>query len=735
MEYEQENSSDMLNPKMIREQLKAHDKRMRDGREGFALAKACYTTSYWDYIQGAKVATETSKLTDVNVEVNRLWGVLTSYLGALYPRANRVVVGPDPTGVGDAPKAEVAANRWLSSSKIHHRVMSGLRQALLYPGCAAKVGFYPGHGNPLDRVWLRIIPWWETVLDCDVGDAEDERFRAHVYYRPKSEVEQEYNLENLAGTSRTDFLAVDNTSDQYAQGKKGRKSKQAETDEGAFVRVLEVCNLKDTVKDSEDPDIVYQGRLEIYILGQGREYDKPVYIGPMPFASTDGQPLAHIVPLIFNHEPEFPLKGIAHSARILPQIVELNAYRSFMAMATRKDTRQFVTRKGTFNSDDLTNLTEGHDGLVIEVANDYEGPLDDAIRPISNAPLSGNISNYLATVENDLERGIGASPQARGIITKATAFEVQTVQQYTESDFGMHAAIKDDWLGNIVKLVMRAIISSMHDRGDSAGAYDTQDVEIAEVGAIAETADSNVEEENKQLSESDLAEDAGQPSTYVDEDAFDELGKTEQEPGKRTLEAQTLTLRDRSDDIVVTIEDLDADFVISFVEGGRTPLTDSAMQQNLVSLLPTYTELWGAVQKKGPMGTLARSYMQVLAERFDLPKDLHPDELEASMVEDSEESKSSGDSEPSGEEQMLQQEMQQPAQPAPTEPQGAPQQSMGQILQQIQQMPIPEQIQALKALFQDDPAVLQAIEQLEQLPPDRQQQAIAQMLGGENAPV
>lgn len=728
MEYEQDDSSEMLTPKMIREQLKSHDKRMRDGREGFALAKACYTTSYWDYIQGAKVATETSKLTDVNVEVNRLWGVLTSYLGALYPRANRVVIGPDPAGQGDSSKAEVAANRWLSSSKIHHRVMSGLRQALLYPGCAAKVGFYPGHGNPLDRVWLRIIPWWETVLDCDVGDAEDERFRAHCYYRPKAEVEKEYNLENLAGTSRTDFLAVDNTSDQYAQGKKGRKSKQAETDEGAFVRVLEVCNLKDTVKDAEDPDIIYQGRLEIYILGQGKEYDKPVYVGPMPFASTDGQPLPHIVPLIFNHEPEFPLKGIAHSARILPQIVELNAYRSFMAMATRKDTRQFVTRKGTFNSDDLTNLTEGHDGLVIEVSNDYEGPLDDAIRPITNAPLSGNISNYLATVENDLERGIGASPQARGIVTKATAFEVQTVQQYTESDFGMHAAIKDDWLGSIVRLVMRAIIASMHDRGDSAGAYETQDVQIAEVGAIAETADAGPEEEERQLEESELAEDAGQPSTYVDEDAFEKLGKDPAGTTERKLEAQTLKLRDRNEDIIVEIEDLDADFVISFVEGGRTPLTDSAMQQNLVSLLPTYTELWGAVQKKGPMGTLARSYMQVLAERFDLPKDLHPEELEAAMQEDAESPA------PSGEEEMLQQEMQQPPGP-PAGPQGAPQQSMEQILQQIQAMPIPEQIQALKALFQDDPAVLGAIEQLEQLPPDRQQQAIAQMLGGANAPV
>ena len=715
---------------MIRDHLKSHDKRMKDGRERFSLAKACYTTSYWKYVQGAKVATDPGQLTDVNVEVNRLWGVLTSYLGALYPRANRSVVGPDPAGVGDPAKAELAANRWLSSSKIHHRVMSGLRQSLLYPGCAAKIGFYPGHGNPLDRVWLRIIPWWETVLDADVGDAEDERFRAHVYYRPKDEVEKEYGLENLSGTSRTDFLAVDNSGDTYAEGKKGRNKHGAQSDEGAFVRVLEVCNMKDTVKDSEDPDIVYQGRLEIYILAQGKDYEEPVFVGPMPFASTDGQPLPHIVPLIFNHEPEFPLRGISHSARILPQIVELNSYRSFMAMATRKDTRQFVTRKGTFNSDELTNLTEGHDGLVLEISSDYEGPLDDSIRPIANAPISGNIANYLATVENDLERGIGASPQARGIVTKATAFEVQTVQQYTESDFGMHAAIKDEWLGSILRLVLRAIIASMHDRGDSAGAYEGQDVEIAEVGAIPEEQDAGAAEEEKQLEESDLSEDGGTVAPYVDEDAFPEIGRQQGEGRSTELKIQDLTLRDRNETVKVTIEDLDADFEISFVEGGRTPLTDTAMQQNLVNLLPTYTELWGAVQKGGPMGTLARSYMQVLAERFDLPKDLHPDELQTAVEQDEPE----GEAQAQPADQMLQEEMQQPPGPPPAAP-GDSQQSMGQILQQIQQMPPPEQIEALKALFQDDPAVLQAISELEQLPPEQQQQAIAQMLGGANAPV
>ena len=560
------------------------------------------------------------------------------------------------------------------------------------------------------------------VLDHDVGDAEDERFRGHVYFRPKAEVEAEYGLENLAGVSRGDFLDPSAQTDHTRASAKKRKN-IAPSDEGAFVRVLEICNLKDTIKDEDDPSIVYKGRLEIYILGQGREYDEPVWVGPMPFASTDGQPLPHIIPLIFNHEPEFPLRGISHAARILPQVVELNAYRSFMAMATRKDTRQYITRKGTFSSDELTNLTEGHDGLVLEVG-DYDGPLDDAIRPIINAPLSGNIQNYLATVETDLERGIGASPQARGIVTKATAFEVQTVQQYTESDFGMHAALKDEWLAGIIRLVLRAVIAAMHDRGDSAGAFDDQNVALAEVGAIEEEREATPEEEEEQLEASGLAEDAGEPAPFVDEEAYDEIG-----------EETPLLLRERNEIVRVEMQDLDADFEISFVEGGRTPLSDTTMQQNLVGLMEPYTQLWMAVQKGGPMGTLALNYMKVLAERFDLPRDLHPEELQTKA-----EQAAGVEPEASGEEQALAEQMGEapPSEAPPGGPEGPAvpsEQSMGQILQQIQQMPPEEQIMALKALFQDDPAVLQAIEKLETLPPEQQQEAIQMMLGGANAPV
>ena len=742
---------DEITPEIVKQQMLAHDKRMRDGRSQWSLSKACYTTNYWKHVRGHHHSSKRdhSRGSDIDIEVNRLWGVITSYLSALYPRANRAVVGPDSTGIGDATKAELVINRWLSSNRVHTRVMTGLRQALLYPGCGAKVGYYPGRGNPLDRVWMRIIPWWEMVLDSDVGDAEDERFRGHLYYRLKSEVQEEYGIQDLGGTSRDDFLHGQ-SKETNEKGKKYGKNKQAESDDSAFVRVLELCNLKDTWVDPENPDIVYEGRLEIYVLGQGKLSNKPIWIGPLPFAEVDGQPMPHVVPLIFNYEPEFPLRGLAHAARILPQIQELNAYRSFMAMATRKDTRQFITRKGTFGSDELTDLTEGHDGLILQLDQDYDRPLSDAIVGLPNAPISSNVDQYMSIVQDDLERNIGMSPSARGIVTKATAFEVQAVQQYTESDFGMHASIKDDWLSNLCSVVLRALIASMQDLGDSAGAFEGQDVALGEVGAVSieeeglgnepeespfgETEDTQVEVAEEQQ------EDAEQ-EPFINEDSLEGFTEDAQEPDK--IEPEVLRLRDRREFLDIGVEDLDARFEITFIEGGGAPMDEASKQQNLLGLLEPYSALWAAVQEGGPQAAMARAYMKAIAEKFHLPKDLHPDEIEARMAEEAEEAGIEGQDQeamaaatgdPEGQMPMAPGEapMEPPAMepPPPPDPNQIPQQ-----LQGLLDLPPDQAILALRDMFGDDPEMQKVLSEMEQLPPEQQSEMIAALLQSPGEPV
>ena len=778
--------TDQISSKLVHEFVRSHDRYTRNHRKDWSLYKNTYMTRYWEYMTGDDSSKRNRRLREVEVEVNRLWGVITSYLSALYPRASRVVLGPDPAGSGDPEKAELAINRMLSSRKIHERVMSALRQALLYPGSGIKVGYHHGRGSPLDRVWMRVIPVWEMLLDHEVSDADDERFRGHLYYRPKQEVEKEYNLEDISGTRRVDFLSG---TDVVADNKSSRKRYDKTEDDNNFVRVLEFCNLVDHYVDPENPDIKYEGRLEIYVLGQGDTSKKPVYVGPLPFARHDGEPMAHIIPLIFNYEPEYPLRGIAHVRRLMPQFKELNAYRSYMAMATRKDTRQYVTRKGTFNAEEMTLLTEGHDGLILEVESGFERPLGDAILPIQNAAISSNIQSYVRDVENDIERVIGTSPQARGIVTKATAFEVETVQQYTESEFGLHATIKDQWLSNLTELLLRSLIACMQDDGDSSGAYEDQTVDLAEVGAepkdeqeiekeaVAETFDkqkilSMAEVAGIDVESDDFKDLASQITTKreIDDMTPEELNMLGQTLSGRALDAQSasdekeseqvdealakntaslqqplvdedlvpskgvlkiddefevrqesIILRVRSEQIVVSVEDLDANFEITFVEGGRTPLSDSVMQQNLVALLQPYGALWEAAAKGGPGGVFAKNYMKVLAERFDLPKDLHPEELESELAMDSE--KKSKESKESPTEQPVEDPVEGAEQAV--DPQ--------EMIAQISQMPPDQALSAMAEIFADNPEVMEILEQIAALPPEEQGPAIAQVLEAASA--
>ena len=728
-------SGDQIKPSVVHEQLRAHDKRMRDQRSQWALTKASYTTNFWKHVRHREYAGKQHQTRDneINVEVNRLFGIITAYLAALYPRMQRAVVLPDPEGIGDSLKTELALNRFMESSKIHHRIMTALRQALLYPGAGAKIGYYAGRGNPLDRVWMRVIPYWEMVLDCDVGDQEDERFRGHVYYRPKADVEEEYGLTELKGTERADYLRVgySDKSDASVSQTGYPKQDKANSDNSYFVRVLEICNMKDNYEDKENPGILYEGRLEIYVLGQGKLSQKPVYVGPLPFAEKDGRPMAHIIQLIFNHEPEYPLRGIAHAERILPQIQELNAYRSFMAMATRKDTRQYITRKGTFGADELTDLTEGHDGLVLQLDQDYDRPLSDAIAPIGNLPISSNINEYLAYVEGDLDRSLNLSPSARGQVTKATAFEVQAVQQYTESEFGLHATIKDEWLTSILRVVLRALISSMQDLGESSGAFEGQDVQLAEVGAVSNeetTEDAGLQEEDgeveidgkAQVEAAEEQESDGEQEPFVDDDAVDDFEEDPKEPGK--IKSEKLILRDRRDFVQVDVEDLDAEFAITFVEGAGAPMEEAVQQQNLLGLLEPYTALWNATQQGGAQGFMARQYMKTIADKFGLPKDLHPDELDAKMAEEMEQE---------GEAPQEQQPQQAVA------PQQPAQQTAESDLSDLANMPPDQAILAMREIFANDPEMQQVLDQLETLPPDQQAQMIAQMLtpGEAGAPV
>jgi len=103
-------------------------------------------------------------------------------------------------------------------------------------------------------------------------------------------------------------------------------------------------------------------------------------------------------------------------------------------------------------------------------------------------------------------------------------------------------------------------------------------------------------------------------------------------------------------------------------------------------------QLW-EMAKKG--NVLAREWMSVMADRFQLPPNLHPDQLEAMERKQGEE-----------------------------KPPEAPPQQGGVDLAAIAQMPPDQALAALAEVFADNPEVMQVIEQASQMPPEQQAEAV-----------
>ena len=159
-------SDDILPPKEVLAQLSAHDVRMESLQPDMALAKAAYMTRFWRYIEGQERFSpnqnyELSRLDQI--EVNKIKPAISGYLSALYPRRIDVVVSESPYTSGDKQKAEMLLTDWINKPLMRQRILNCSRQALLYKGAGAKVGYDPA-GEGLDRVWMRVFPYWEMLF-------------------------------------------------------------------------------------------------------------------------------------------------------------------------------------------------------------------------------------------------------------------------------------------------------------------------------------------------------------------------------------------------------------------------------------------------------------------------------------------------------------------------------------------------------------------------------------------
>ena len=759
--------NDVLSPSIVMDHLRAHDARMDDEQPYMALAKASYTTRFWKYIEGQEDLNSAYEMGRLDqVEVNRIKPALTGYLANLYPRRIKVIIGQSPHTTGDTDKAEMLVNDWINQPIMRERVLSASRQALLYKGAGAKVGYDPAEEG-LNRVWMRVFPYWEMVVDSDVHDWDDARFIGHVSYQPKQEIIDKYGLsDDISGTSRDDYLG------HYLASSKGVNIKEeaATDDANSFVRVLEFCNLTDDYYDTDGTR--YKGRLEIYVIDGYDGSAKPVFMGPLPLVDGNKKPLPHIVPLIFEHEPEYPYRGIAYSEQLLPQQKELNTMRSYLAQSARRDARMYLTPKGALDADAMSDLRSGEDGSIIEVDEQYAGNLGNVVVPLMHGPTSSNILNSMNMAESDFDRSTTISPAALGQVTKATASEVMAIEAHTQSEFGRHAEQRDLFLIRIVERCLAAHVSSLYDVGDSEGAEQDLNEEGIELSddqleqrregdgvedeeqynphmmyhpETGEERKAETEEEHLSLGDEgwghekpEKIEEIGEEDDGLDQDDSDIIDLASRvEPNRVSVEKNRTELKlvlmdSRGELVEIEPKDIDSDFDIGFSEAGRSPLSRVEMRNNILQLSDKMLQLLQISQEaQGTMSALAVEMYKTIHEQFEFPSNLSYEYIQGQVAEAAEEEPPPEpapapppEGEPPGQPGMV------PEEEPPPEAQAPPQEqpSSEQVIGEIRKLPPNEALDALGQILADNPEAVKLVERAKALPPEQQAEAVEMLL-------
>tara|TARA_R110000765_G_scaffold9006_3_gene28477 strand:- start:635 stop:2812 length:2178 start_codon:yes stop_codon:yes gene_type:complete len=702
---------DTFNPKIVREQVQALDERKKNDKPVQFLAKAVYITKFWDHIEGESKRLDTKDILPVDrIEVNKLKPALSTYLANLYPKRMKVILGHSPYTVGDPKKAEILMNHWQNKPVNRQRGMLAIRQALLYKGAGSKVGYDPAEKG-LNRVWQRVFPYWELLLDVDAHDWDDARFIGHISWQPLTEVSVKYGLEeeNLKGEARKDFLA----SASESKSTSTPSEKTADSDITGFIRVLEFCNLRDYYVD--DKGNRYKGRLEIYVLDQADNNMKLVSMGPLPLVNGLGEPIPHIIPLIFEYEPEYPFRGLAYSEQLLPQQKEINISRSFLLASGRKDARAWAARKGAFVSGQLEKLSQGIDGVVLEVNEDENAPsqtLRDLIIPLPASPVSSNILHSMSLAENDFSRSMTVSQNALGNAVKTSATEAMTLESHTQSEFGRHAEQRDIWLMKIIEAALAAYVASMRDNGDSEGGDKSHDKE----GYEDEDIEKKIEEETSSEEFDELDE------AFLGRRPLDEVVDARKKKSKERFDPTTIELfGPTKEKIEVTAEDLDSDFDIGFNEASRSPVSRMERRNNVLNLgdkLLGYLQIAGE-QAGTAVGAAAKEVYISVWDMFELPPNLSWDYI---MTEAEKMKKGNAVKQAAPEQAAPEQTPPQQAAPQQAAPQQAP--SKEEVIAQLKQMEPVEALEAMTQIFAKTPKALEIIEKAKQASPEEQAQAV-----------
>jgi len=451
---------------------------------------------------------------DVQVPDASSW--VDSFVNSLFSKAPAVSIGADiNTPTAKPAVAETLVNEFFFNK--NSVFTDACRLSLIYPCSFIKLS------SKDEKLSLQALPPWEVIVDSSAPDWYKQRWTGCISEVPLAIAKDMFPGKRWNGHAGSLFLEEDSAQDTVCVG-----------DSFEFVTIVEFYDL------IQEKVIVWSPSL---VKENGVLTKDVLYI------RYNGIPTSPIVPLYMWHEPGAPLKGISSLRKIYDQVREKNLVRTRMAGQVRKDTRQLLIKKGAIDTKAIEALVTGEDGAIIQV--DTTDSLQSAFTIVPTIPVSGNYASYLGLIEQDINKSSPTGPFVRGEATKATATEVNIMQDYTSNDIGRMARIRDELIERTASYALSLMALNMIDKtdvvlvGGKTATYTSEDIDATfKISAIDQLATPALKQQKqKQFQELlPLLAQLGVPPSHMLEQLSDlyempklkELAKTlaakEQEP-------------------------------------------------------------------------------------------------------------------------------------------------------------------------------------------------------------
>jgi hypothetical protein len=363
---------------------------------------------------------------DTTVETPDGHSLVEGYIASLFPKAPAVEVGEDPADRGDSELVRFITNQFMAPlARVMKRAM---RYSFAFQFGALKVGYDDRPDDMSQRAEVRAVHPWNVILDVDADEWDTQRFVGHRYYLTVADVKKRFPGRKWSPVFREDFL----------RESRARDPKPIGSDMLDEVLVYEIY-------------FPYLDELVFYSPHVDKK-EQIIKSGPIPYRNFNGTPKVPLVMAMFKEDLKKPLLGMSTVGLMYDQLWEKNNVRTERAKDVRRNARQAATRKGALDSEAKARYADNVDGALLELDIPPDMPVDQAIRPIQQMPVSRDYDLYEARIDADLSTGDIRSPITRGQSTGASATEIAALTQYLATEVGQMAVTRDRMFTDVAEI-------------------------------------------------------------------------------------------------------------------------------------------------------------------------------------------------------------------------------------------------------------------------------------------